>query len=992
MTSRRRWVEALLGLGLAHLVILVTLLVTAHNLGARDDLGYINGGKVFRASGTMWYHIPGLADLGLSPQNIGGQINLRNNEFALLERDFASVDQIDVEATLAPDAMLLVVLDRHGENTFWAVRFSTHAPVEGQPDGPETPFANALVRFDHSQVTQRVPLDALGVRLTPGAHTIQVALGGGVLRATVDGVAAEVPFDTRALRPRLALGSGENNVAVHRWAVSGRTPEGRADSYVEDFSLGRTIERSLRPLFGLATFFWFLLIVLPLAKVSLEARVSPVEVARHALLRPWPRLGFGAACLLPFMPMLLQWVLGGLFVVYVWFSLWDRLAAQGDRAWRVPSTDDAPTWRPWLVGAGALIVAGVLLWSASALRSGLLGTPASEPDTPAVLQDATAGQLALGQGRSLAPGSGDLPRGTLRFGVELREGEVLRVDLLRSAPPLTDVYQVDRSQEKDDESADAGPSLHDYEMQAVSLLLSADAGLPGNLRRLRSDRVHRSPFEGWTVPPGRHEVSIAFDAPHAVLSVDGVVRDWRADLEPLFRVGAVQFLALSERVTEVRGVTLGDTAPGVDGAQTRDVAAALLVLLGVLLAILGAALLAVRLLVPRSFGGPSAVALALRVARAFTLLLLWLGAWVAVRLGLIEPFDELSLLLAGIVATGHGAFNLAQLFRHTASAPPRWARLLRPIVATLVALIGFEASGHLFPDRRYNLMTPWHTGLAPRWYWVHDPMVLRLNPWFIDHRFKRNEVTADTGGTRRVAVFGGSQTYGWGIPSLDRMAFSDQLEVALHAQGRTDVSVVNAAFPGVKTGTGLRWFAGNLLRYRPDVVVINFVVNEFMNVDPWHVWSGETPNDRPLARTLGGALVRRLFGDVVDSHLGQIILADVYEVYEMEAYLRWWVALAQQHQIRVVFSIEPTNLYVETSGRTIMREETRIGAAQSIYRRLGAELGVPVYDVLPFFARDQENLWFYDTMHMSRLGHKVFARHLADVVAGVLPARARAQP
>ena len=63
-------------------------------------------------------------------------------------------------------------------------------------------------------------------------------------------------------------------------------------------------------------------------------------------------------------------------------------------------------------------------------------------------------------------------------------------------------------------------------------------------------------------------------------------------------------------------------------------------------------------------------------------------------------------------------------------------------------------------------------------------------------------------------------------------------------------------------------------------------------------------------------------------------------------------------------------------------EVDSIEELQADIERLGGELGVPVYDVLPFFTKEQENIWFYDTMHMSRLGHRVFAENLADTIIG----------
>ncbi|MBT9558173.1 MAG: hypothetical protein IV100_19225, partial [Myxococcales bacterium] len=228
--------------------------------------------------------------------------------------------------------------------------------------------------------------------------------------------------------------------------------------------------------------------------------------------------------------------------------------------------------------------------------------------------------------------------------------------------------------------------------------------------------------------------------------------------------------------------------------------------------------------------------------------------------------------------------------------------------------------------------------------------------------------------------FGGSQTYGWGIPSMDRMAFSDQLERTLRRRGHSDVEVLNAAFPGVKTATGLRWLASNLIRYEPDIIVVNFVVNEFMNVDQSHVWSGETSPQEPLSSLVTPTLWEYWRGTVMGNHLSQIIVADVYKTYAMRDYLHWIVGIARDRNIEVVFSIEPTNLYVESGGKNIMREENSADDAQAIYREVGKELGVPVYDALPHFLAEPENVWFYDTMHMSRLGHRVFAEHLGELI------------
>ena len=198
--------------------------------------------------------------------------------------------------------------------------------------------------------------------------------------------------------------------------------------------------------------------------------------------------------------------------------------------------------------------------------------------------------------------------------------------------------------------------------------------------------------------------------------------------------------------------------------------------------------------------------------------------------------------------------------------------------------------------------------------------------------------------------------------------------------GYDDVEVMNAAFPGVKTTTGLRWLEGVAMRYQPDVVVINFVVNEFMDVDPYNVWAGaHGPQDR-VAPAAALAWLRRLPRDIHCSHLVQIVMAHNYEILEMENSLRLIVEISRANDIKVVFSVEPTNICVESGGEVIMRNDADIGAAVEVYERLGAELAVPVYNVLPYFQLEADNLWFYDTMHMSRLGHGVFAENLAALI------------
>jgi len=979
LDKQLKWLIA--ALALSWLVLFNTVLVTANNLGTRDNIGYINGGKVFRLQGTMWYHIPGLLELGLAPQNIGGQINLRNNEFAMLDIEFNSVKNIDVDVELQRDAMLLVILDRHKEGTFSAIRLTAF-------ESPDSPFTNALIRYENGRIKQRVDLKELNKSLTAGLHKVKVSLGdNGEITVKVDDRQQTLPFEVHNLRPKLALGCGERNTTIKRWQVTGVDTDGREITWEETFSVLDTLNRRFSAMGLLASLIWLLLLGLPMAKVALESRISPKTLIPQVLIRPIPRLVFGLLCLVPWMPLVLQWILGGLYVVYAWLSLWEAHGGE-QNIWRLNSGETKrQTGKTVAVALGFIAIAFALSTARSTLRDSLLEkAPArAKPDT-ATTQIPRMRPLALGERIEATFDELASSAVQIQFKVTLAEGEILRADLLQSPPPPeTDVYQVDRSQDTanspgDDDEEQRGPG--DYELKAASVILSTDPGLPGHLRWLYTDKMRRSPQSGWVLEPGTHTVTITNAGPIVTVAVDGNVVDYRSDLPMVFEPTAMQLLAQSSTVRNVGDIVIAKAPSSyIDSLdQTVTTADVLGFLAGVML-IPGLALLLLTAFTNLSFTRAGLTGAAIRTLRANGLVYIWILWWLSERLGWFDLASHGMELTLGAIAVLMATINMAQFVRANRRAGPKWTTALLAAGLVTFAVSSFEGATTLYPEHRHQFRTYCHHQLTPKHFWVTDPMIRRLNPWFIDMRFKRRNYTADHTGKTRIVVFGGSQTYGWGIPAMDRMTFSDQLERALHADGYKSTEVLNAAFPGVKTATGLRWFSSNLLRYNPDIVVINFVVNEFMNVDPYHVWAGENDPNDTLSSLATVALLKHWRGDIMDSHLFQILVASVYEIYEMDSYLKWWVKTARDRGIKVVFSIEPTNLYVESSGKAIMRQETQLGSAQDTYRRLGKSLNVPVFDVLPHFVKEQENMWFYDTMHMSRLGHRVFAENLAKLIA-----------
>ena len=989
---------------LSLLAVFNTLVVAGHNLGARDSVRFINGGKVFLASGAMWYHIPGLGQLDLAPQNFGGHANLRNNDVALLDRPLDRLDQMDLDLELAPGAYALVVLDHHDEGTFTALRLSA------LPDAT-TPLDSAWVRYEGGRQVAHLPL-ANGPVLAPGRFDVTVSLSTGT--TVVDGVTTPMPDGVSDLRPAPAVGCGERDVTLHRWAVDGAAPGGQPVSLVEDWSLARWLPPHAAGLFMVALGLWTLLLGVPVWKASFEAGLPFDRVLTRSLLKPTPRLIYGLLCLCPWTPLLLQLVLITNYLLLAWMELVGAVA-RGGRRWRIPPDGRSGGSRRELafaLGLTLTVVGGAMVAAGATVRARSIGAPAVSPMAQGDLAWSRAdGPLSLG-----APLRMDVRRDpgpvAVSLALTLAPGEVARLDLLGQAPDDRDLFQVDRAvsnapepnaPEAPDAPAgpggadDGGPAGHDF--HGVSVVLSADPALPSETLRASGFEVERSP-RPFTLKPGAHTVTVTVDLPLVQVAVDGRVVEVRDDLAQAFSgraegpagwrrapddagLGAVMVHAWSERVSRVADLR-ADAAQSTDPlsfARASARAGALWGVPGALLVLLGVGLLVITPTLGPGQGPRGAAQATARLLRAHGALLVVLLLLFSEHLSQGPGTGPLSLPRLMVAAAALAALNLFLLQRAQGRG-----RTLAAALALAHGLLVVEVAAPLWPGWRHRVTHWWTHGVAPAQWWAYDPMLRRLNPWFVDTRFQRRPVPVQApAGRSRVIVFGGSQTYGWGIPSADRQAFSDRLEADLRERGR-DVEVINASFPGVKSTVGLRWFEGNLRRYDADLIVINYVVNEFIDADPAGLWAGERDPDASVAPLVGLSLLRRTPPDVRNSHLVQVVLAHRYEVRELERSLREWTALARADGTPVVLCVEPTNLLVETGGREIMRNDADAGAAVETYRRLGAELGLPVYEPIDRFLQQPTDLLFYDTMHLSRRGHAVFAEGLAEVVDRALPA------
>lgn len=82
---------------------------------------------------------------------------------------------------------------------------------------------------------------------------------------------------------------------------------------------------------------------------------------------------------------------------------------------------------------------------------------------------------------------------------------------------------------------------------------------------------------------------------------------------------------------------------------------------------------------------------------------------------------------------------------------------------------------------------------------------------------------ARTPGVARMLMLGDSLTLGWGVP-LER-TYAKRLEAIYAAAGRP-VEVINAGVGNYNTAMEVAWFLARGARYQPDLVVLNYFIND----------------------------------------------------------------------------------------------------------------------------------------------------------------------
>lgn len=318
-------------------------------------------------------------------------------------------------------------------------------------------------------------------------------------------------------------------------------------------------------------------------------------------------------------------------------------------------------------------------------------------------------------------------------------------------------------------------------------------------------------------------------------------------------------------------------------------------------------------------------------------------------------------------------------------------RLLFPLLMTAmylaVAFAGIEAYVRLFVDdgMQYDL---------EMWKYARDVKAIDPDP-LIGHRHAPNrnaelmrvavatnsrglrdrEFTFEkAAGTLRIVMLGDSFTEGWGVPRDD--TFSKRIE-RLYAAHGVKAEAINTGVGNWNTVQEVEYFLTEGHRYSPDIVVLNFVVNDAEPVPH------ETPPsfllrhcyacifvygryDALKRRFLGGEewddYYRRLFGDGTTPGWR-----------DAKAAIKKLAGYCKEHGIKLLIANHPDFHDVK---------HYRLQRITDLVRAAAEENGVPFVDLLPY-VRDQDSAALWVTPpdpHPNALANKFLAAGIFEAL------------
>jgi lysophospholipase L1-like esterase len=316
-------------------------------------------------------------------------------------------------------------------------------------------------------------------------------------------------------------------------------------------------------------------------------------------------------------------------------------------------------------------------------------------------------------------------------------------------------------------------------------------------------------------------------------------------------------------------------------------------------------------------------------------------------------------------------------------------KLLFPILLTVITLAGVGVMGELVirliadDGMQFDL---------EMWKYARDVKVVSSDP-LIGHEHGSNRrarlmgvdlVTNSQGlrdrefsleppaDTLRIVMLGDSLTLGWGV-ALES-TFSKRLE-ALLAQNGIKAEVINTGVGNWNTIQEVEYFLTKAYRYKPDVVILNYFINDAEPI----------PQSRPPSFIMRHCYVCVFLAGRLDAVLRQFTVRQNWKNYYLSLYFGeqksgWTDARAAINKLSDYCKSNGLSLLIAHLPELHDVGNYQFQAVSDLVQETAREDDVPFVDLLPYL-RDQrsDTLWVTaPDPHPNALAHKLIAQGLFE--------------
>ena len=267
--------------------------------------------------------------------------------------------------------------------------------------------------------------------------------------------------------------------------------------------------------------------------------------------------------------------------------------------------------------------------------------------------------------------------------------------------------------------------------------------------------------------------------------------------------------------------------------------------------------------------------------------------------------------------------------------------------------------------------------------WFLEPTLRNHNTFIDTYGFQGRTYSFDKDNKFRIAVLGGSQIRGEGLPeNRPDLNLSNKLEKILQSNYGDKIQVINAGIDGSTMCIGANFYRGILKNYQPDILIVNYIMNDIAFKRPCPSCNDRSYDEAPMPL---------FFVSVIKRALDLFFLTSIASYFDFDTtkkkfveQLECFIKNAQAEGAKILYVAEPVRYAMETGqfytqgeGYVILDRPIELW---KILEEHQAEGKLLTFDPMPGMYQHRDEELIMDRVHLTPRGHELYAQLLAGAL------------